>query len=62
MLLLLTYADMEATGVLSPMKIRFLEDLYYRADAAMEGGQPPAATPDDTAFSVLPSVSQMRGL
>ena len=46
MLFLLTYADMDATGVLSPMKIRFLEDLYYRADAAMEGGAPPVVTPD----------------
>jgi [protein-PII] uridylyltransferase len=35
MLLLLTYADMEATGVLSPVKIRFLEDLYYRAERAI---------------------------
>lgn len=35
MLLLLTYADMEATGVLSPMKIRFLEDLYFRAEAQL---------------------------
>lgn len=35
MLLLLTYADMEATGVLSPMKVRFLEDLYFRAEAAL---------------------------
>lgn len=35
MLLLLTYADMEATGVVSPMKIRFLEDLYFRAEAAL---------------------------
>jgi [protein-PII] uridylyltransferase len=32
MLLLLTYADMEATGVLSPMKVRFLEDLYYASE------------------------------
>lgn len=35
MLLLLTYADMEATGVLSSMRIRFLEDLYFRAEAQL---------------------------
>ncbi len=32
MLLLLTYSDMHATGVLSPMKVRFLLDLYFRAE------------------------------
>jgi [protein-PII] uridylyltransferase len=41
MLILLTYADMEATGVLSPVKIRFLEDLYFRADHALQQGQEP---------------------
>lgn len=41
MLLLLTYADIEATGVMSPMKIRFLEDLYYRAEAQLSGVAPP---------------------
>jgi [protein-PII] uridylyltransferase len=37
MLMLLTCADMEATGVLSPMKIRFLEDLYFRAEPVVSG-------------------------
>lgn len=45
MLLLLTYADIEATGVMSPMKIRFLEDLYYRSEAQLSGAAPP---PDQT--------------
>ncbi len=40
MLLLLTYADMEATGVISPVKIRFLEDLYYRAEPVLSGAAP----------------------
>jgi [protein-PII] uridylyltransferase len=35
MLFLLTYADIEATGVMSAMKARFLEDLYFRAEAAL---------------------------
>src|SRR5207247_2928340 len=34
MLFLLTYADMNATGVLSPVRVRFLEDLFYRAEQA----------------------------
>lgn len=46
MLFLLTYADMEATGVLSPMKIRFLEDLYYRAESAMDGAPPVTPSPE----------------
>ncbi|MGV3720393.1 MAG: HD domain-containing protein, partial [Actinomycetota bacterium] len=41
MLLLLTYADIEATGVMSPMKVRFLEDLYFRAEALLSGAAPP---------------------
>lgn len=40
MLLLLTHADMEATGVLSPVRVRFLEDLYYRAERSV-GEQTP---------------------
>jgi [protein-PII] uridylyltransferase len=35
MLMLLTYADMQATGVLSPVKIRFLEEIFFRAEAAL---------------------------
>ncbi len=42
MLLLLTYADIEATGVLTPVKARFLHDLYYRAEAALGEGAAPA--------------------
>jgi [protein-PII] uridylyltransferase len=42
MLLLLTYADMEATGVLSPVKIRFLEDLYGRAEALLHANAAPS--------------------
>ncbi len=37
MLFLLTVADMDATGVLSPVKVRFLMDLYYRADPLLSG-------------------------
>lgn len=49
MLLLLTYADMEATGVMTPVKIRFLEDLYYRAEPVLSGAAPQQAlTPDRT--------------
>jgi [protein-PII] uridylyltransferase len=40
MLFLLTHADMEATGVLSPVKVRFLEDLYYRAERALSEQAP----------------------
>lgn len=47
MLLLLTYADIEATGVLSPVKVRFLEDLYFRAETALAGGGQP--TPEEGA-------------
>jgi [protein-PII] uridylyltransferase len=43
MLLLLTYADMEATGVLSPMKVRFLEDLFFRAEPVLSAGISPVA-------------------
>jgi [protein-PII] uridylyltransferase len=46
MLLLLTYADMEATGVLSPMKIRFLEDLFFRAETVLSGGASVGAADD----------------
>jgi [protein-PII] uridylyltransferase len=35
MLMLLTYGDMHATGVLSPVKIRFMEDLFFRAEATL---------------------------
>lgn len=47
MLMLLTYADMEATGVMSPMKARFLEDLYFRADAVLSSGRPAEDPSDD---------------
>lgn len=40
MLLLLTYGDMEATGVMSPVKVRFLEDLYFRAEPVVSGAIP----------------------
>jgi len=50
MLLLLTYADMAATGVMSPVKIRFLLDLYYRAEQALMSPETPvgaaAVTPE----------------
>jgi [protein-PII] uridylyltransferase len=46
MLLLLTYADMEATGVLSPVRVRFLEDLYYRAERALSEKAPVALDPE----------------
>jgi [protein-PII] uridylyltransferase len=46
MLFLLTHADMEATGVLSPVKVRFLEDLYYRAERALSE-QSPITTDDE---------------
>jgi [protein-PII] uridylyltransferase len=46
MLMLLTYADMEATGVLSPMKVRFLEDLYFRAEPALSGAAAPVPEGD----------------
>src|SRR5262249_32662591 len=42
MLLVLTSADMEAPGVLSPVRVRFLEDLYYRAERAL-GEQAPVS-------------------
>ncbi|MBI3910405.1 MAG: HD domain-containing protein [Armatimonadetes bacterium] len=41
MLFLLTYADMAATGVLTPVKVRFLEDLFYRAEASLSAQAPP---------------------
>ncbi|HTE21046.1 MAG TPA: hypothetical protein VK689_21985, partial [Armatimonadota bacterium] len=34
--------DMEATGVLSPVKIRFLEDLYGRAEALLHANAAPS--------------------
>lgn len=40
MLFLLTHADMEATGVLSPVKVRFLEELYDRAERALSAQMP----------------------
>ena len=48
MLLLLTYADMQATGVLSPMRIRFLLDLYYRAEPLLSA---PAGAPLESVTS-----------
>lgn len=49
MLLLLTYADMQATGVLSTLKVRFLLELYFRAEAVLSGPTPTAAsTPERT--------------
>ncbi len=41
MLLVLTYADMAATGVLNPAKVRFLLDLYVRAEARFTGATEP---------------------
>jgi len=41
MLLLVTYADIEATGVMSPMKVRFLENLYFQAEGLLSGASPP---------------------
>ena len=43
MLYLLTRADMEATGpgVWTPVQSQFLDDLYYRAEAAIAGYMPP---------------------
>ena len=40
MLMLLTYADMQATGVLSPVRLRFLEELVRprRGGAGRAGG------------------------
>jgi len=46
MLFLLTRADMEATGpsVWTPVQSQFLEDLYYRAEAALAGRIPKSPT------------------
>jgi [protein-PII] uridylyltransferase len=46
MLFLLTYADMKATGVLSPVRIRFLEDLFYRAEQALNEQLPEVLDPE----------------
>jgi [protein-PII] uridylyltransferase len=46
MLVLLTYADIEATGLLSPVKVRFLMDLYYRAEASLVNEVPVAMDPE----------------
>jgi [protein-PII] uridylyltransferase len=46
MLFLLTYADMKATGVLSPVRIRFLEDLFYRAEQALNERLPEIPDPE----------------
>lgn len=50
MLMLLTCADMEATGVLSPMKIRFLEQLYFRAEQVLSGALPAPSVPAEQRF------------
>ncbi len=42
LLFLLTYVDMKATGVLSPIRVRFLEELFYRAEQALS--EPPPAS------------------
>src|SRR5262249_54438865 len=46
MLFLLTYADMKATGVLSPIRVRFLEELFYRAEQALSEQLPEALDPE----------------
>src|SRR5262249_54274519 len=46
MLLLLTYADIEATGVLTPVKVRFLLELYHRAEAFIAEKRPGAPDPE----------------
>jgi [protein-PII] uridylyltransferase len=50
LLFLLTYADMKATGVLSPVRVRFLEELFHRAEQALTepgaGGAGGAEAPD----------------
>jgi [protein-PII] uridylyltransferase len=46
MLFLLTYADMKATGVMSPVRVRFLEDLFYRAEQAMNERFPEVPDPE----------------
>ena len=40
LLFLLTYADMKATGVLSPVRVRFLEEQFYRAEQALSERAP----------------------
>jgi [protein-PII] uridylyltransferase len=40
LLFLLTYADMKATGVLSPVRVRFLEELFSRAEQALKAQVP----------------------
>jgi [protein-PII] uridylyltransferase len=47
LLFLLTYADMKATGVLSPVRVRSLEELFYRAEQALnEAGTRGAGGPE----------------
>ncbi len=47
MLLLLTCADMQATGVMTPMKLRFLLSLYYRAEALLAPGAQALSGPEN---------------
>lgn len=49
MLILLTFADMAATGVMTPMKARFLQDLYLRAEARLAGAGAGAGSDEDKA-------------
>lgn len=58
MLLLLTYADMDATGVLTPMKVRFLQELYYRAESRLSGPRTAAGTEEDKARRYLNRLSR----
>lgn len=46
LLFLLTYGDMKATGVLSPVRVRFLEELFYRAEQALSEHVPEALDPE----------------
>jgi [protein-PII] uridylyltransferase len=48
MLMLLTYADMEATGVLNAAKVRFILGLYYRAEGYLTASASPgSASPEE---------------
>jgi len=46
MLLLLTYADIEATGVLTPVKVRFLIELHHRAESFLAEERPARPDPE----------------
>lgn len=46
MLFLLTYADMKATGVLSPVRVRFLEELFHRAEQGLNERLPEIPDPE----------------